>query len=458
MLKRHENKFLYLQKSADIFVALASWFASFAFRFYFLKDGEANLELLFVKLAPILALITYYYHYKNGLYNSQRFSSRANEIIAIVKANTFTMFTFVLIIYFFAASRLSRLVLLNYFFLSTFLLILARMIIRNFLRSIRKKGKNLRHLLLVGHGPQFKNFVDTVREFKDAGLSFIGWIGSHGQADALGIKEVNLSLAEAKKKYSPDTIVVGFSNDESKKLENVLKEEYNDITQIQVLPDLSYNFVGYQVEDFAGVPLININQPSFSSTELLLKRIFDFIVTLIGIIFISPLLFLIALMVKLTSKGPIFYGQERTGLDGHNFTMWKFRTMKLAVKNEDKEEWSNKENPRKTKIGSMLRKTSLDELPQLWNVLKGEMSLVGPRPERPYFVDKFRKEIPAYMLRHKMKAGITGWAQINGWRGDTCLHKRIEFDISYIKNWSFLFDLKIIFLTFWKGFINKNAY
>ena len=190
------------------------------------------------------------------------------------------------------------------------------------------------------------------------------------------------------------------------------------------------------------------------------KRIFDVISTGLGLILISPLLLLIAIGVKISSPGPILYGQERVGLDGKRFKMWKFRSMRILT-DKDKNNipgWTVKDDPRKTKLGSFLRATSLDELPQLWNVFSGEMSLVGPRPEQSYYVEKFRHEIPAYMLRHKMKAGLTGWAQINGWRGDTSLHKRIECDIYYIRNWSLWLDIKIIFLTFWKGFVNKNAY
>src|SRR5690606_3285476 len=175
-----------------------------------------------------------------------------------------------------------------------------------------------------------------------------------------------------------------------------IKLHYNDVTPIQILPDLSYALVGQQVEDFAGIPLITYNQPKFSTIDLILKRFFDFLLTLIGLILISPILLAIAIGVKLSSPGPIFYGQRRMGVDGQLFTMWKFRSMRLANDDTDTKEWSNKENPRKTKFGSFLRRTSLDELPQLFNVLLGQMSLVGPRPEQPYFVEKFRSEIPGY--------------------------------------------------------------
>ena len=201
-----------------------------------------------------------------------------------------------------------------------------------------------------------------------------------------------------------------------------------------------------------------MNQPSFNPVELFGKRLIDFFGALIGSLLISPLLVFVALGVKFSSPGPLLFGQRRVGLDGEEFMMWKFRSMRVATGDEDKTEWSNKDNPRKTKFGDFIRRTSLDELPQLLNVLLGNMSLVGPRPEQPFFVEKFRHEIPGYMLKHKMKPGMTGWAQVNGWRGDTDLNKRIECDIYYIKHWSLWFDIKILFLTIFKGFINKNAY
>jgi exopolysaccharide biosynthesis polyprenyl glycosylphosphotransferase len=188
------------------------------------------------------------------------------------------------------------------------------------------------------------------------------------------------------------------------------------------------------------------------------KRATDVVLASVGIAVASPLLLLIALLVKVTSKGPILFVQERTGLDGRSFHMLKFRSMRADAEVESGPTWAKKVDPRRTAFGTFLRKTSLDELPQLWNVIRGDMSLVGPRPERPVFVRSFRKQIPDYMFRHKVRAGITGWAQVNGWRGDTSLERRIECDLFYIRNWSYLLDLKILTLTLWKGFINKNAY
>lgn len=421
-------------------------------------EGESGLELLFIKLAPVLAILTHYSFYKNSLYHSQRFTHRYREILSVVKANTFASVAFILFLYFFGFERVSRLALLIYFVLSTLSLIIVRMSIRNFLRSLRRKGKNLRHVILIGNGAPLKNYVENTRVFKDSGINFLGWLDSSGLAEELEMKPLVGNYKDLKEQLKPDAVVISYNGINSHKIESFIQENHNDIIPIQILPDLSYSLIGHHIEDFGGIPLLTVNQPSFNSMELFLKRGLDIFGSLIGLIILSPFFALFSLLIKFSSKGPIFYGQERLGLDGNNFKMWKFRTMKAATEQEDETEWSNKENPRKTKLGDFMRKTSIDEFPQLLNVFLGDMSLVGPRPERPFFVSKFREEIPGYMLRHKMKAGITGWAQVNGWRGDTSLHKRIDCDIYYIKHWSFWFDAKILFLTIFKGFVNKNAY
>ncbi|MFT6069455.1 MAG: Undecaprenyl-phosphate glucose phosphotransferase [Bacteriovoracaceae bacterium] len=458
MLKAHEKSFSNFQKLLDILLILFSWVLSYFIRFFYLPDAEQGLEILFLKLAPVLLVVTLYCFYKNNLYLSQRFTHRYHEILSVVKANTIAIICFVLLLYFFGSERLSRLTLIIYYATSTLLLISLRMAVRNFLRSLRRKGKNLRHVLLVGNGEPLTKYVHNARLFKDSGIQFKGWIDSEGQAEKLNIEELQGEYAHLKDSLSPDVIVISYNNKDSHKVEAFMANSYNDVIPIQILPDLPYSLIGHQIEDFGGMPLLSVNQPSFNFIELIIKRFLDLFGAALGLTILSPLFLVLGILIKVSSKGPVFYGQERLGLEGDTFLMWKFRTMKQATGEEDQTEWSNKENPRKTRLGDFLRKTSLDEFPQLWNVLKGDMSLVGPRPERPFFVQKFREEIPGYMLRHKMRAGITGWAQVNGWRGDTSLHKRIECDIYYIKHWSFWFDIKILFLTLWKGFTNENAY
>lgn len=301
--------------------------------------------------------------------------------------------------------------------------------------------------------------MKAVQQFPGLGYRFQGWADSDFKARKYEIPEIpEQDVPEIIEKYRPELVVVGYSHEQASKIARILETSYNFITPLVILPDLTYNFIGSTVEDFMGIPLIKINQPEEKFFEGLIKRTLDIVLSLAGLVVLSPFLLFIALLVKLTSRGPVFYKQERMTMDGDRFFMYKFRSMKVFNDGTNEKGWTVKDDPRITPIGAFLRKTSIDELPQLWNVFKGDMSLVGPRPERPMYVEEFRQKIPAYMLRHRMKAGITGWAQVNGWRGDTSIEKRIEFDLYYIRNWSIWFDIKILLLTFVKGFVNKNAY
>jgi exopolysaccharide biosynthesis polyprenyl glycosylphosphotransferase len=218
------------------------------------------------------------------------------------------------------------------------------------------------------------------------------------------------------------------------------------------VPDLlQYMAVRSRVEDLDGIPTINLSDTPLHGVNVLVKRVFDLVVSTLGLVVVSPLMGLVALLVRLEDRGPVLYGQERMGLDGRPFRILKFRSMKIDAEAETGAVWAGRDDPRRTRIGAFIRRWSIDELPQLWNVIRGEMSLVGPRPERPNFVEQFREEYPHYMLRHKVRAGMTGWAQVHGWRGATSIRMRIEHDLFYIENWSLLLDVKILVLTVFKG-------
>jgi Undecaprenyl-phosphate glucose phosphotransferase len=460
MLKKHQSKFETIHKLNDFSIATVCWILSYYIRFESGLQGGAQegLEEIFFKFSPVLGILTFYFFRKEGLYRSQRFERRSKEIFSVMSGNIKAILAFIVILYFSGLDRLSRLTLLNYFLLSNFFLIATRIILRNLLRSLRKKGHNLRHILLIGNGNQMINYIHTVRKFKDSGVNIKGWLDSEGLNEKEDIKHLSGDLDQIIEKDRPDFIVIGYQGKDFLKVDSILKNSHLHLTPIQILPDLTHSVVGHQISDFSGIPVISINHPQFNSFDAFLKRLLDIIGSIIAIILFSPFFIILSILVKLTSKGPIFYGQERVGFDGESFKMWKFRSMRIDAEEQSGAVWAKKDDPRRTPIGTFLRSTSLDEIPQFWNVLKGEMSLVGPRPERPVFVDQFKQEIPAYMLRHKVKSGITGLAQVNGWRGDTSLHKRIECDIEYIKNWSIYLDVKILFLTVWSGFINKNAY
>jgi Undecaprenyl-phosphate glucose phosphotransferase len=460
MLKNYGSLFAFFQKLVDFLLAAAGWYLIYLIRFYIDPNAQQGLESVFLKAGIVVGAITVFFFSREGLYKSYRLSSRFEELNGVLKANAYSCVALVVTFYFLADERLSRLVILGYFVFSTCGFVVLKISIRNFLRYLRMKGKNLRHLVLVGNGSALERYVGNVLTFRESGVHFIGWIDSGGLSEKYHVPEFADAYLTDANLRTIDGVVICYDGAQSPKINHILDRIYNDITPIVVLPDMSYSFVGHALDYYAGIPAFSVNQPKIGGFDGLLKRIFDFVLSGIGLLFISPILFTLAIGVKLSSPGPIFFGQERVGLDGRKFKMWKFRSMKIGnhVAQSGVPGWTVKDDPRKTKFGSFIRSTSLDELPQLWNVFIGDMSLVGPRPEQPYYVEKFKQEIPAYMLRHKMKAGITGWAQVNGWRGDTSLHKRIECDLYYIRHWSLWFDIKILFLTFWKGFINKNAY
>jgi len=449
MLKTYERQFNFLQKLIDAATIASMWNLAYFLRFSILNGHESISSHEFFKYSLVPITLTLYFQSKNKLYESWRFKDRNIEIWNSLKSNIEAGLVLTLILYFIEPIRLSRILLATYIASTLILMPSIRLIQRNLLRYLRKKGYNTRNCLIIGNGAQLQNYVRSLKSLKDTGIVI--------KKSITDLKQIELFL-QSECTFNYDSIIVGFRLDDQKVTDKVIKHFHNENVSIQIIPEFDHAVIGAEVSLFEGTPVISLNQAPISGSNWVLKRIFDICSAGVGLIFISPILLIISILVKLTSKGPIFYGQERMGLDGKKFKMWKFRSMNMARKNEDITTWSSKNNPRITPLGAFLRKTSLDELPQLWNVFVGEMSLVGPRPERPHFVNEFKQEIPDYMLRHRMKAGITGLAQVNGLRGDTCIKTRIDYDIKYIKSWSILLDVKIIFMTFIKGFLNKNAY
>lgn len=437
----------------DATLALLLWASAVGFRIFLGQENSPNF-LEYLKYGAILGVLTIFCFHQQGLYKSLHFRSRGEELFTVLRANAYAVLAFILLAYFFEQDRVSRGTLLIYFGFSSMAFVVERLIVRSVLRWARKQSRHQRNVILVGNGEPLRDYLKVIKEHSHLGIRAVGWIDKPEWAKDYGIPA--LQGPNAGHETKADVFVLSYTSEQSHLIDVFIKKNYNDLTKIFVLPTFkSYALLGLRLEDFAGVPILALNQPHHPTRELVLKRLLDIVGALIGLTLFGPLMLLIAILVKLTSPGPIFFGQERMGLDGKTFKMWKFRTMKVGPSQPG---WTVKDDPRRTKFGTFLRSTSLDELPQFWNVLVGDMSLVGPRPEQPYYVEKFRNEIPAYMLRHKMKAGITGWAQVNGWRGDTSIEKRIECDLYYIRNWSILFDIKILILTVWSGIVNKNAY
>ncbi len=334
-----------------------------------------------------------------------------------------------------------------------FLLIAFRTLVFGILRAFRKKGYNLRKILLIGS--------ESLMSYVEQGVKRAPWTGLQ-----VALKHVYL----AQENYLSELIATGFlegfdevwiclSLSESRVIQAILKDLQHCPLNVRLVPDFSdIPMINHDILHLSGMTLMNLRVTPLHGVNEWVKWLEDKIIALIILMLISPLLLLISILVKCSSKGPVFYQQERVSWNGKSFKMLKFRSMPVDVESKTGAVWAKSGEKRSTRIGGFLRKTSLDELPQFLNVLKGEMSIVGPRPERPVFVEKFKREIPGYMQKHLVKAGITGWAQIQGWRGDTDLARRIECDLYYIEHWSLWLDLKIIFLTVFKGFVHKNAY
>ncbi|MGI6227947.1 MAG: undecaprenyl-phosphate glucose phosphotransferase, partial [Peptococcales bacterium] len=386
------------------------------------------------------------------------------EALNITIVNIIGVVILISILFIIKEINYSRLVILLFAVFSSILTILERFTVRRTLRYLRKHGYNLKHILVIGAGELGQEFVKRVKANKELGYNIVGFLDERKKLGR-NIKDIEIigrtsELEDVINKYSLDEIIVTLSIKDYDLLKEIISIGEKSGIKVQIVPDyLKYIPARPYVDEIDGMPLINIRRiPLDNIANNLIKRTFDFFVSLICIILLSPIMLVVAILIKLTSPGPIIFKQERVGLNRKNFMMYKFRSMKVQTDEESDTQWTTENDPRKTKIGTFIRKTSIDELPQLFNVLKGDMSLIGPRPERPYFVEQFKEKIPKYMVKHQVRPGITGWAQVNGWRGDTSIEERIKCDIYYIENWSLALDIKIIALTVIKGFVNKNAY
>lgn len=404
-----------------------------------------------------------------NLYSSKRSSRIRVEVAGIFKANTVGI-GLVMISFFMLSTSVdgvvdfSRTLILLFYVINMILTFLYRMLVRKFLYFIRRKGNNLKHVILVGYSRAAEAYLDRIASNPQWGYVVHGILDDHVPRGTLyrGVKVLgslgNLEYILPENKM--DEIAITLSLEDYDSLEHIVDLCERAGVHTKFIPDYGSLFPSRPyTEDLMGLPVINIRYVPLSNTwNALMKRLVDIFGSIFCIILFSPVMLFAAVGTRVTSKGPIIYRQTRIGLHSKPFTMYKFRTMRVQSAEEEKKGWTIPGDDRVTKFGSFLRRTSIDEMPQFFNVLAGKMSLVGPRPERPQFVDKFREEIPRYMVKHQVRPGITGWAQINGYRGDTSIRKRIEHDIYYIENWSLSFDFRILFLTVFKGFINKNAY
>lgn len=481
MIRRQRSGLIGWFLLSDFLGILVSYFYSYGFRFYMYiipVNPERGIPPLksYVYVFPFFLAIHLLIFFLQGFYRTRLKRTKIDDFFLVTLNTAFTMLIVQSVLtylnaYSQGAAPLFRVTFkLSHGFLAVYFIVVVLMIsfLRNqifyFMKKRYAKGMNLKSVLVIGAGDMGKSVAGKLSQYKDLGFTLKGFLDDDLEAGEVvdvdgGIPVLGplSDLESILERGEVSEVYVALDLNNYGKILETLKVVNKFVVNIRLIPDLFQLLtLKARVEDLDGFPVISVDEPPLRGIMLAAKRLMDILVSASFLILFSPLLLLIALLIKLTSKGPVLYHQERMGLDGKKFMMHKFRTMVSDAESKTGPVMCAPEDPRMTKIGKFLRKFSLDEIPQLANVLKGEMSLVGPRPERPVFVKEFRERIPKYMLRHKVKSGITGWAQVHGLRQDTPIDKRLEYDFYYIQNWSLSLDLKILWKTLRKGFIDKS--
>ena len=425
----------------------ATYFFSWYLRFksgLFVQDAgvlpaKTYFSALFLIIPGYLLLYSIF-----QLYMPRRVKSYRKELMDIIRANGIGFMIFILVLYFIKQEHFSRQMLCIFFFINISLEFASRYLIRTILWKMRKQGLNQKHILMIGESQMAEQYMDRLRENPKWGYQVFAHLKDEEK------------LERILERNELDEVVIALRAEDYGKLERIVDVCEKAGVHTKMIPDFG-NVISTRpyIEDVQGIPVIHVRRvPLNIMRNRAAKRAVDLIGATVAIILFSPVMLLTVLVVCLTEEGSVIYRQERVGLHNQVFYMYKFRSMIMQDEEKEKAEWSTRNDPRITPVGKLIRRTSIDELPQLFNVLKGEMSLVGPRPERPQFVQKFRDEIPRYMVKHQVRPGMTGWAQINGYRGNTSIEKRIEYDLYYIENWTMVFDMKILILTIFKGFFD----
>jgi Undecaprenyl-phosphate glucose phosphotransferase len=480
MMRRYNRLLVACFIAGDTLLGMASFLCAYLLRFEILdrllpiSKGTPPFGQ-YMRIAPFIGLLVPIAFQVQGLYRLRRGRSRVDDffgvfvgtILAVVLGLGGTLYYQT---YFTPEAtkdvglyEVSQYVWLLFLVLNVGFAYAQRELIREFLEGRWRAGIGLKRVLIAGAGELGRTVADKVLEHRELGFKVVGFLDDKAGGDHIGYRGIPLlgMLAEADeiiKREGVDHLYVALPLEEHVKMLGLVEATNREGVDIHVVPDLlQFIALRARLENLDGVPIISLNDVPLRGFNSLLKRAIDVAISGLALTAGAPILGAIAIFIRWTSTGPIFYKQERMGLDGKAFNVYKFRSMLVGAEDETGPVWARDDDPRATPIGRWLRKLDLDELPQLWNVLRGDMSIVGPRPERPYFVEQFKHRIPQYMLRHKVKAGITGWAQVNGWRGNTSLEKRIEYDLYYIENWSVALDLKIMWLTLVRG-LHRHAF
>jgi Undecaprenyl-phosphate glucose phosphotransferase len=418
----------------------------------------------YLRLFPFIAVLWPLVYYFHGLYQVRRNRSSVEEGFAVLVGTALATLLLIGIATFLRGFDYSRAVLLLFFASDVLFVFAGRTAIRRYLEEAWRHGYGVRRVLVVGAGRLGRAVVDKLAEHPEAGLRAVGFVDDDPGKQGLAYRGVPIvgqtaDAEEIVERKRVDAVFLALPLEAHRAMLAVLKDVARTVADVRVVPDLLQHITFRAgVEDLDGLPVVHLTQVPLTGWMSLVKRTLDLVIAATALVLLSPLFAVIALAIRLSDGRPVFYRQRRMGLDGRPFEIVKFRSMRLGAEDESGPTWAGPDDPRRTRVGRFLRRWSLDELPQLVNVVKGEMSLVGPRPERPEFVREFKEKFPQYMVRHRVRAGMTGWAQVHGWRGATDLAKRIEYDLYYIENWSLALDVKILWLTLRYGLRHRNAY
>jgi Undecaprenyl-phosphate glucose phosphotransferase len=461
VFNRFQRFYNSIKLCADVLVLVAAFALAYWTRFFSGLPHESipEQDATLVSLAMVLVIFPVTFRQSN-LYTTNRSRSHIGEVFEIFKATVFATLILVGVTYFFRErySRATILLFVGYAFVGVSAI---RVAFRSAFNELRRRGYNLKSILVVGAGELGQRVIETIDSHRELGFRVVGVLTRKPEKLGTLVKGAKVvgMIADVEKTLDAnpvDQVIIALPIEESAALKELMERLALRTVDVKVVPDL-YQYITLRggLEEFGGLPIISLQGGPLEGWNLIAKRAFDLLVAIPALLLSLPVMVALAALVKATSRGPVLFVQERMGMDGRTFKMLKFRTMHI---DSGSDVAAIRDDPRRTPVGSFLRRSSLDELPQFFNVLKGEMSLVGPRPERPVYIEEFKKQIPRYHLRHLVKSGITGWAQVNGLRGQTSIQKRIEFDLYYIENWSLLLDLKILVRTAFGGFLSKNAY
>jgi Undecaprenyl-phosphate glucose phosphotransferase len=463
MIRRSSQSLVVCFLTCDLAVTALAWLAAYGLRFggwFPVTLDTPDFALCLTKLPLVIILAAVAYRLA-GQYLVHRLRRLREEMVAVVKGAALLSLLVMASTFFTHDHYESRGTMALFTALTAIGMLAGRRLIWEGVRKLRKRGLNQTHALIVGTGRVARKTARALRHASWMGIRTVGFVEDNPSrwAADLNVLGTTADLPDLVAKHRAEHVFIALPlnrHAEARKVFEVLGQTMVEVRLVLDVPNLAG--LSLTTSNLDGLPVIGLRESPHFGLNLVVKRVMDVALSSVGLIFLSPMLLTVAAVVKLSSRGPVFYRQERCGLNGKPFPMLKFRTMKIDAEAQTGPVWAIKNDPRRTPLGSFLRRTSLDEFPQLINVLKGDMSLVGPRPERPVFIRQFSQTIPNYMARHCVKAGVTGWAQVHGWRGNTSLRKRLQYDLYYITHWSPFLDIRILWMTVFRGLLNRNAY